>query len=502
MRALFSILLCAQALCLPAQHRFDYQWPFGYGSDIGAGYGISALSFSGGAVAVSPYGEAAGFELRRSAAFLCDEDGELMLMTNNCRVVDKHLATIDGGDTITPGATHDLYCPYGYYPGGHCVLLLPEMGDDSTVYLVHKNSVLSTPLQAVIGTRLYLSTIVRRADGTFYVKEKQRLLLSVNQVGGQLTAVLNAESDRWWIWSIEYGTNRFHKFLIGGPEGAAGPFVQEIGPALFIEDTDVGQAAFSPDGRWLGINIRTMGALLYGFDAATGELSAPAALPYPEPGAARGLAFSPNSRFVYVTTLDHLYQIDLEASGASDQVAHLGYMRGEDLDGWPVAAGMMHLGPDCRVYISPSSTSRFLHVIHQPDLPGPAAQAEKMAIYTPTRVTFHLPNIPMFRFGGSCDSTIAWGIPAEAAEPLPPAEGARLFPNPASDWAYLELPAGHAWAWAAAYDARGQEVRRIRLAPGQREAEIATAGWPPGLYFVRLGPQGGGPALRLVVAGR
>ena len=498
MRALFPILLSTLPLCLPAQHRFDYQWPFGYGSDIDAGYGISALSFSGGAVSVSPYGEAADFEASRSGAFLCDENGEIMLMTNNCRVVDKHLNTIAGGDTITPGATHDVYCPYGYYPGGHCALLLPEMGDDSTVYLVHKNSVLAEPLQAVIGTRLYLSIIVRRTDGTFYVKEKQRLLLGVNQIWGQLTAVLDAEGGRWWVWSIEYGTNRFHKFLIGGPEGAQGPFVQEVGPALFNKDTDVGQAAFSPDGRWLGINIRSRGALLYGFNAATGELSAPAALPYPEMGAARGLVFSPNSRFVYVTTLDHLYQIDLEASDPSGQVIHLAYMRGEDLDGWPVAAGMMHLGPDCRVYISPASASRFMHVIHQPNLPGAAALAEKMAIYTPTRFAFHLPNIPMFRFGGSCDSTIAWGIPTEVSEPLAPMLSARLFPNPVSELAYLELPKGHGWRAALLFNAQGQQLRRIPLAPGQRQAEIPVAGLPSGLYFV-IGEGSLASPLRLIV---
>lgn len=43
-------LCCFLALPLlaAAQHRFDYQWPFGYGPSLPDGFGISKLDFTGG----------------------------------------------------------------------------------------------------------------------------------------------------------------------------------------------------------------------------------------------------------------------------------------------------------------------------------------------------------------------------------------------------------------------------------------------------------------------
>jgi hypothetical protein len=92
------------------------------------------------------------------------------------------------------------------------------------------------------------------------------------------------------------------------------------------------------------------------------------------------------------------------------------------------------------------------------------------------------------------------------ALPPPPADEqpvgkAALWPNPAEGAAFLSLPEGHDWRAAALFSAQGQQLRRILLQPGQRQAEIPLAGLAPGLYFVKI-EGSAAPALRLAVAGR
>lgn len=149
-------------------------------------------------------------------------------------------------------------------------------------------------------------------------------------IWGRLTGVLNAEGDKWWIWMLEHDTNRFYKFLIGGEGVVQGAFVQEIGIALDNFDLDVGQTAFSPNAQLLAINSETYGVILYDFDAQSGLLSNYRTIPYPNMEEAHGLVFSPNSRFIYVSSLEDLYQIDLMPPHPDAIVTHLvhgGYKR-------------------------------------------------------------------------------------------------------------------------------------------------------------------------------
>jgi len=102
-----------------------------------------------------------------------------------------------------------------------------------------------------------LSIIIRRLNGTLYLKEK-KTLLATNLVTSRLTACLNADGTKWWVWAVGYNSNTFHKFLIGGPDMVEGPFSQQIGPPLFNLEIDVSQTAYSHDARTFGINSLTI----------------------------------------------------------------------------------------------------------------------------------------------------------------------------------------------------------------------------------------------------
>jgi hypothetical protein len=219
--------------------------------------------------------------------------------------------------------------------------------------------------------------------------------------------------------------------------------VQEIGNPLIDDDIGVAQVAFSPDASMLAFNSsEDKKVYLYGFDNATGQMSNPQEIPYSDnpDDIGRGLAFSFDSRFIYVTTSSDLYQIDLQDGNSVEHIAH---HFGPDEDGWPVAMGNITLGPDCRMYISPGSTTYYLHVVHHPNEKGAACGFEARALRSPSLLAIDVPNLPMYRFDGACDSTIAFpyrDTTTATDEALMLDGGVEVFPNPCVDYFTVAFP--------------------------------------------------------------
>ncbi len=496
MKTNFTLLaLLIFTLSLTAQ-RYDYQWPMGYGSNFALDFGISMLDFNDQDVNVYPFAEIDDFELGEGGSFICDENGHVMLMTNNCKVVDANFQTILNGDTLTPGYTHDHYCPAGAFPSTQSTLFLPEFSNDSTIYLVHNDAFVSGVFQDVISEAFYISIIIRRPNGTFYLKEK-RLFRETTMIASRVTAGLHADGDKWWTWVHDYGSNRFHKFLVGA-DTIQGPFSQDIGPEATTFNFDVGQTAFSPDMTMLAINTDTWGILLFDFDNATGELSNYRIISYPNLPDAKGLVFSPDSRFIYASTADNLYQIDLQASSSEEQVVHIAYVWEPDETGWPIGIGEMYIGPDCRIYIAPATTTYYVHVIHRPNEKGTACQFQKRAIRMPTNLLFRFPNLPMYRFNGACDPNIAWSFPTATEDHEPIAALLRVFPNPAQSEVVVEFPEGFEAANIILADLAGRRCGSYPAAKGVQQVRINVSALPAGLYFVQ--PEGQRQVVKLVIA--
>jgi len=458
--------------------KYDYQWPFGDGHTIANGFGISLLDFNNSQVTVSPFAETDP-EMSNAGSFICDKNGALMLMTNNCEVYDRDFQVISNGDSLTPGVTFNTFCAdYGDYPADQSSLFLPALNNDSVFYLLHKDSELSDALQDLVSQHFYLSIIVRQENGAFYLKEK-RLLLGANMVVNRLTACLHQDGIRWWTWAVGYNTNKFYKFLVGGPEVSQGPFTQQSGIPLINQELDIGQIAFSPDAKYLGLNNEVHGAMVYAFDNSTGNLSYLNSYPYPNMNLAEGLVFSPNSRFLYLTAGRDLYQMDLQDPDPSASIVHLAHVSLQDETGWPIGVGSMYLGPDCRVYVGPGTTTFYIHTIHQPNEKGLDCQFEINAIRAPTRLEFDLPNIPMYRFNGQCDGNIDWGI-VSANEPEDLRDDIRVFPNPFRESISVKSESMSDTVTFLLFDGLGRIIIRHEFSGSE---EIHTHSLQAGLYF-------------------
>ena len=431
-KQLYCFFFLLIALYSNAQN-YDHQWVFGYSAWEEEKFGISLLDFNAGSVEVSFYTESDEYSLDFTGSFLNDRQGQLLLHTNHCTIRDKEWQVISGNEQITTTGLAANSCfdgtdSYGALQG---TILLPDLQDSTLTYVLHKDFITDFENNDLFSSDFWFSTVVQ-VDDSFLFEKKHKFNLA-SLVVENLTACPNKDKDGWWVLIAQQNSNIFERYLIrnGAVENKIS---QPIGIPFIISELGIGQAQYSPDARYFAVNSEAHGVLLYDFNNQTGLLSNFRNIPYPDSeNVAKGLCFSPNSRFIYVTTAENVYQIDLEND---NEVIHLGYYRSWDETGWPVGLGMIFGGPDCRLYVSPGSGTNYLHAILNPDEKGAACNFAERIIPLPARVSHHLPNLPQYRYLNGCDSSI--GFPFMVTTEELEESMFTIHPNPASTMLHIE----------------------------------------------------------------
>ncbi|MBK8193639.1 MAG: hypothetical protein IPK76_10695 [Lewinellaceae bacterium] len=241
-----------------------------------------------------------------------------------------------------------------------------------------------------------------------------------------------------------------------------------------------------------------MASYLYRFDRCTGQLAYPLRKNYAIPDYRGGVAFSPNSRYLYVANYTKIYQYDLEASDilASEQVVaeYDGFLDG---NGIPTRFSGLLLAPDNKIYGNiPGFNSRYLHVIDQPDQPGAACNVIQHAIYLPTDNFGTLPNVPFYRLyaaGIPCDSMVGAFTP-----PPPPVNtGIRVWPVPAADMLYFSADNDMPETFdLQLFDAFGRPALRREELYLRPSVTVRLDGLTPGAYFYTLTERSDGKVIK------
>jgi|GEM_PF-3446810 len=217
---------------------------------------------------------------------------------------------------------------------------------------------------------------------------------------GHLSAARHGNGRDWWILANKFKSNTVRRYLLSD-RGIENMGEQSIGDLI---PNGVGYSAFSSSGEWYasynvyGYTSDPHAVIQYYRFNRTGLLIEPHSRYFPTPDTEGygGVAFSPSSRFMYVSRLRTIYQYDLEAPDitASEQVVAV-------TDSFKTATGKLtrfyglQLAPDGRIYGNVyCSNTQYLHVIDQPDLPGPACNVLQHAIFLPAQNFGTLPNLP------------------------------------------------------------------------------------------------------------
>ena len=263
--------------------------------------------------------------------------------------------------------------------------------------------------------------------------------------------------------------------------GLHGPDIQAVGD--LVGSGGYGQSAFSPDGTKYAEICFFQGQVL-DFDRCSGKFSNPRLINYDSTGGNNyaGVAFSPNSQYMYISRSDSLYQFDMNASNFNDSRLTVA-----QYDGMPDSTFMkgsdfytLLTAPDDKIYICPLQ-SKALHIIHQPNERGALCGFQKWGLELPTIHYGQLPNLPNFKLGAMDPPCSSMGC-----DTLPQTEDFFLFPNPATDYVVIsnkKSTLGGALTFQL-YDALGRLLIEETLDCLPHRIELADL--PQAGYFYRV----------------
>ncbi|MFN4256486.1 MAG: T9SS type A sorting domain-containing protein [Saprospiraceae bacterium] len=476
----------------------DYQWLVGgAGNSIDTLYSSAIMDFNNDSLSVHVKLDNSRFV--RSNSSICDSTGKLWCWTNGKQIYNAQDELIEGGEDLTPGSF------MAGVSASQAMLLLPLPGSPSKIVMVSGNLIhyLFEGFYTSGCSPLYYSLIdMNENSGLGKVVEIKTPLETDTLMFGGYTAVRHANGRDWWVTVYHRDENKYYQFLLD-PKGIQFHHVQFINKSPY----GAAQSVYSPDGKWY-VNYTWPGTIpiddystfdLYKFNRCTGIFSNYLNRSYGHPGAPGGAAFSADSRFLYVSFWNKIYQYDLHASniiGSETLVAE--YDGFVDERGYPTRFYQMQLAPDNKIYISVSNyNSRYMHVIEKPAEQGLACNVQQRGVSLPAYNNWVVPNVPFYRLnaevGSPCDS-----LAASVFEPNSPA--IRLQPNPTSGQISAIFPETmREDGQITLFDATGRKVSTVNFT-GESRVELDLSALPDGLYSVRVQVGREGLMRKIVVA--
>ena len=427
-----------------------------------------------------------------SNASISDSSGNLLFYTNGCVVAGANDEVLPNGDSINPGWAHTRLCEElnrGYGGGYSSVIILPKPNSgDSIWYVFHKPVfyVGDPPTDGYHDKVLYTEVVKSGSSGNLYVRNKNIEVINTPLSVGEFIAVKHADGARWWLVTPLRNSNTFLFFRFDS-SGVAFSHEQTIGNLPPLSKEGYGQMSFNHQGTKMARYFPEHPFQLFDFDRLSGFLSNPLSVQvnYDPISFEGGCCFSPNGRFLYLTAVTNMYQFDLETSDISASQVTV-----ETWDGFKDPIGTTfnkcQLGPDCKIYID-GPDLRYYHVIHQPDLPGLACEAEQRGLVMPTPIGPSLPYFPNYRLGPPdnpgppCTATVSVQGVAGAS-----GAGLKVFPNPASQMVYLDYRIEGGEARFELWNTLGQVIKSVSLNAADNFGGISTAELPGGMYVYRL----------------
>jgi len=483
MKYIVLILILSYNLSLSAQ-KHDYVWHFGYQGTQNPAF-VLDFNYPNDSVYIIDR----NIEIGNDNTSFCDSSGNLLFYTNGISIQDSSHQTMLNGDSLTPGNFSNGNYAFSGYPLVEAVMFLPVPSKDSIVKLFHLGMIHGGATLGLSINKLYVSTINKNGNnGKGEVISKNQLLVQ-GSLTPQLEAVKHANGQDWWIIVPEVFSNNYIRFLLT-PDSLYGPYYQPIG--LTYSKFGSGQASFSPDGNKYARYTVYNDLDIMDFDRCTGLFSNHIHIPILDSadtgsGAGGGIAFSPNSRYLYVSSIMMVYQYDMWASDIStskDTVAIY--------DGFyyitPLLATtffLAQLAPNNKIYLCATSGIPYLHVIHSPDSAGQACNFEQHAIQFPADNPITLPNFPHYRMGALttlCDTATA----VQAIDEAPKIE-IKVYPNPANqqfrvEWTEQEFDKGE----FVLLDAQGKIIHQQNITKNILQVDVSTSNLPTGIYLCKI----------------
>jgi Secretion system C-terminal sorting domain len=420
---------------------------------------------------------------------ISDEKGRLIAYSNGCAVANRKHEIMDSGFKINPGKDNDNYCFEAGYPVIQGMLFLPNPGDTNLYSLFHVPFEINHTLKKTFSYPLYQSTIDKsknNGDGAVILKNIPILKDTINE--GQISAVKHGNGKDWWIIMPRAKSNLYYKLLFT-KKGIEKIDTQSIGTIWTINAS--GETHFSPDGTLFARVNRKYNVNLFDFDRCSGRFSNPRFLEYPKSNAvAAGLAFSPNSRFLYVTNRNELFQFDTQAKDIDSSRILIDTLL-PFKNPLETSFYIMQLAPNNKIYIGSTNGVYSFHTIHSPDSLGKKCNFKQNDFQMPEQFYVGLPYMPNYRLGASATPCLIADDDTPSEAPLT----VQLYPNPARQQLTVQL-FDSSPATIRFYNSVG--ILIYEKTSAEISSSIEVGAWVSGIYFCKV-RQGGKEAIQKVV---
>ncbi len=453
------------------------RWVFGYSCCAG-NFGGTDLNFSSDTVQVIPIQRY--MNINCTVGSMSNRNGDLLFLSNGIYIANALDDTMQNGSGINPASYTTSRNQWGLaLPQGNLVIPFPE--DSTKYYLFHETC------DDVGGTYaslfLYYSIIDMTLDGGLgAVIQKNTVLLNDSLVEGRLTACKHANGRDWWLVVHQYNTGMVYKYLIS-PQGISGPTMQ----ALFTpRDVWFGQALFSPQGDKFAYYEPYGDLDIFDFDRCTGDFLNFIHIDINDSAGIGGAAFSSTGRYLYLSSMNYIYQFDMGASNIDSSKIVVGIYDGYQYQGLYQNFYLSALAPDGKIYINCGDGSKYYHVISSPDSAGLACDFVQRGLPLPRWNAFTIPNYPNYFLGAEggtvCDS-LATGI----SNIKSPIETFSVFPNPVQDFVFVNQSSKEPIVEISIVNSLGQTktTQFVSLNAGQY-LEVNMTGFAAGIYFLQM----------------
>jgi hypothetical protein len=367
---------------------------------------LERMNFSTSSYVLSPEQRKMDFE--DTEGNISDNNGNFLMSSNGVWIADATNDTMQNGSGLNPGQFTTDFSASGL-PIAYANLFLPMPNDTNKYVLFHQTLDYTTGDSPTI---FYTIADKSLNGGLGQVISKNNVALN-GSFGGGISACKHGNGRDWWITAISIDGSIIHKFLLT-PDT-----IQYIGSQSVPVSANTGyagQAVFSPDGEKFAFRNGYVGGMswylylnLFSFDRCTGIFALDTVINYSDSTLGYGTMFSPDSKYLYFSTSQHIYQVDTDTSNvaATYQVVAVNdtfFSTG----GINTNFYLMYLAANGKIYLTSTSSVLDLHEMDYPDSGGVACHVNLHNIHLNCLNTGTVPNHPNYylgrKIGSPCDS--------------------------------------------------------------------------------------------------
>ncbi len=494
---LFSALISNSMQCC-GQGK-NHQWLIGHEQNIDA-YSSSTRArvlFSINNSSVIP--DSFKMQCYATQANISNENGDLLFASNGTWIMDASGDTMSNGSGLNPGLFTSDY--FEGLPISNGNIILPMPGDTSKYVLIHQTGDYDALL---LSTKLY-STIIDMSVGLGTVIQKNNIILQDTLDWG-LAACKHANGRDWWIVASRTNSDSLITFLLQ-PSGISFNNIKSLNlPATYV---NASQPTFSSDGSKFALTS-TYGIFsgiyyhdirIYNFDRCSGSFSTLSSFVL-DSSVGFSTAFSPNSKYLYTSNFQNIYQINLDTTDipASKKIVAINDGFFSPIPPFHTSFWLMYLAANGKIYVTSGGYVVDIDCINQPDSSGIQCDVQQHSLHLPAwtfRATIYHPNYYLGPvIGSACDTLAHVGI-----YELDGVKNVTLKPNPSYNGNFCVsymLPQNKSGTLIV-HDMMGKKVFEMTLPPWSSLQDLSLTGLKSGVYSVTIQSENTKMSKRLVI---